>query len=249
MDESGEPARILGVNIDITERKIAEEAVSSMGGKLIEAQERERTWIARELHDDINQRLALVAMNLDRHRQSFRASAEEMRSVMGEATKRVSEVVSDIHAMSHRLHSSRLDTVGLVAASAGLCRELSERQKVEIEFHSEGVPKNLPEAITMCMFRVLQEALQNAAKHSGANQYRVSLVRCPNHIVLTVCDEGRGFYPTEALKGSGLGLTSMMERVKLVGGELVIDAKPKVGTAIRASVPLDFKTKSAYADD
>ena len=246
--EDGSFAGYIGSCVDITEQKLAEEALSSISGQLIEAQEQERTRIARELHDDINQRLALVAMSLDRQTRDLRPT-KETRLVMRNATKQISDLVSDIHTISHRLHSSKLDTVGLAAAAAGFCRELSEQKNVAIDFQSDGIRKELPEAIGLCMFRVLQEALQNAARHSGANHLMVRLAESTNQIALTICDEGRGFDPAEALKGSGLGLVSMMERLKLVGGELSIDAGPGGGTTIRASVPLTNQSKSKSASN
>jgi len=235
--EDGSFAGYIGSCVDITEQKLAEEALSSISGQLIEAQEQERTRIARELHDDINQRLALVAMSLDRESRNLHAT-KEIRSVLRNATKQISDLVSDIHAISHSLHSSKLDTVGLAAAAAGFCRELSTQKHIAIDFKCDGVSKELPEAIGLCIFRVLQEALQNAARHSGANEFKVRLTETTNQIALTICDDGRGFDPGDALKGSGLGLVSMMERLKLVDGKLSIDAGSKAGTTIRASVPL-----------
>ena len=240
--EDGSFAGYIGSCVDITEQKLAEEALSSISRRLIDAQEQERSRIARELHDDISQRLALVAVGLDRQRGDLRSTTREMRSAMGKAIKQISDIVSDVHMMSHRLHSSKLDTVGLAAAAAGFCRELSKQQNVEVDFQCDGIARELPEAIALCMFRVLQEALHNAVRHSGAKHFKVSLAKCTNQIALTICDEGRGFNPAEALKGSGLGLASMIERVKLVGGELLIDAGPKRGTTIRASVPFACRT-------
>jgi PAS domain S-box-containing protein len=244
--EDGSFVGYIGSCVDITEQKLAEEALSSISRRLIDAQEQERSRIARELHDDINQRLALVAMGLDRQRGDLRSTTREMRSAMGKAIKQISDIVSDVHMMSHRLHCSKLDTVGLAAAAAGFCRELSKQQNVEVDFQCDGIARELPEAIALCMFRVLQEALQNAVRHSGAKHFKVSLAECTNQIALTICDEGRGFNPAEALKGSGLGLASMIERLKLVGGELLIDAGPKRGTTIRASVPFACQAQSAY---
>ena len=244
--EDGSFAGYIGSCVDITEQKLAEEALSSISRRLIDAQEQERSRIARELHDDINQRLALVAMGLDRQRGDLRTTTRDMRSAMGKAIKQISDIVSDVHMISHRLHSSKLDTVGLAAAAAGFCRELSKQQNVEVDFQCDGIARELPEALAICMFRVLQEALQNAVRHSGAKHFKVSLAECTNQIALTICDEGRGFNPAEALKGSGLGLVSMIERLKLAGGELLIDAGPKRGTTIRASVPFACQAKSAY---
>jgi PAS domain S-box-containing protein len=243
--EDGSFAGYIGSCVDITEQKLAEEALSSISRRLIDAQEQERSRIARELHDDINQRLALVAMRLDRQRGDSRSTTREMRSAMGKAIKQISDIVSDVHMMSHRLHSSKLDTVGLAAAAAGFCRELSKQQNVEVDFQCDGIARELPEAIALCMFRVLQEALQNAVRHSGGKHFKVSLAECTNQIALTICDEGRGFNPAEALKGSGLGLTSMRERLKLVHGELSIESQLRKGTTIHARVPVGPKTMAA----
>ena len=243
--EDGSFAGYIGSCVDVTEQKLAEEALSSISRRLIDAQEQERSRIARELHDDINQRLALVAMGLDRQRGDSRSTTREMRSAMGKAIKQISDIVSDVHMMSHRLHSSKLDTVGLAAAAAGFCRELSKQQNVEVDFQCDGIARELPEAIALCMFRVLQEALQNAVRHSGGKHFKVSLAECTNQIALTICDEGRGFNPAEALKGSGLGLTSMRERLKLVHGELSIESQLRKGTTIHARVPVGPKTIAA----
>jgi PAS domain S-box-containing protein len=246
--QDGSFAGYIGSCIDITEQKLAEETLSSISRKLIEAQEQERTWIAREMHDDINQRLSVAAMELDRQGQNLQASADELRWSMAEVYKQISELSSDIHSMSHRLHSLKLDSLGLAAAGKSFCCELAERHDVEVRFSSERVPRKLPEAISLCLFRVLQEALQNAVKHSGVRHFRVSLVGSTSQIALIVCDEGRGFRPEEVGPRGGLGLTSMKERLNLVGGKFEIDAKPSRGTIIRAFVPLKAKAEFAGAD-
>jgi PAS domain S-box-containing protein len=243
----GSVGGILILAEDITRRKQMEEALSGMSGRLIEAHEQERTWIAREMHDDINQRLSVAAMELDRQGHNLEASADELRCSMTEVYKQISELSSDIHSLSHRLHSWKLDSLGLAAAAKSFCSELGERQDVEVNFSSERVPRKLPEAISLCLFRVLQEALQNAVKHSGVRHFGVSLVGSTNQIALTVCDEGRGFCSEEALLKGGLGLTSMKERLNLVGGKLDIDVRPSRGTIIRAFVPLKSKSKSVGA--
>ena len=243
----GSFAGYIGSCVDITEQKLAEEALSSISRQLIEAQEQERTWIAREMHDDINQRLSVAAMELDRQGQNLQASADELRWSMAEVYKQISKLSSDIHSMSHRLHSLKLDSLGLAAAARSFCSELAERQDVEVEFSSERLPRRVPEAISLCLFRVLQEALQNAVKHSGVRHFRVSLVGSANQIALTVCDEGRGFRPEEVGPRGGLGLTSMKERLNLVGGKFEIDATPNRGTIIRAFVRLKPQAKFAGA--
>jgi signal transduction histidine kinase len=237
-------AGYIGSAIDVTERKLAEEALSTVSQKLIEAQEEERTRIARELHDEINQRLVLLAVNLETLKRDLPVSSRQAKRRIEEANKDVGDLASDIQALSHRLHSSKLEYWGL-AAAASFCKELSERQNVEIDFHSDSLPKSLPKETSLCLFRVLQEALQNATKHSGARHFEVSLKSDgSNEIQLSVHDSGVGFDPEQAIKGSGLGLTSMKERLKLVDGQLFIDSKPQGGTSIYASVPL---MKSAAA--
>jgi PAS domain S-box-containing protein len=240
-------AGYIGSCIDVTERKLAEEALSSLSRKLIEAQDQERTRIARELHDDINQRLALVSVNLDRLRQDPPDSAPEVSRRIENEQELLSDLASDVQALSHRLHSSKLEYLGLAAAASSFCKEMSERQGVQVDFHSEGVPKKLPQEIALCLFRVLQEGLQNALKHSGSRVLEVWLIGASNEIELTVSDSGVGFDLEKAITGRGLGLTSMQERLKLVHGELFIESRPQRGTLIRATVPVNLVTKSAQA--
>jgi len=239
--------RVACIAQDITERKRAEEALSTVSQKLMEGQEEERTRIAMELHDDVGQRLSLLAVHLDRLKQSRPASAAELGLQIEEVRKQIDDLASDVQALSHQLHSPKLDYLGLAAAAASFCRELSDRHGMEIEFHSENIPKELPKEISLCLFRVLQEALQNAIKHSGSRQFHTSLTGGANEIELTVHDSGVGFEPEEAIKGRGLGLTSTKERLKLVQGKLSIDSKPQRGTTIHARVPVIPKTMSAGA--
>jgi len=180
-------------------------------------------------------------------KQDLSASDGQAKRRIEEANKQVGELGSDIQALSHRLHSSKLEFLGLAAASASFCEELSERQSVKIDFQSKDIPKKLPEEIAVCLFRVLQEAVQNAIKHSGVRHFEVSLKATPNEIQLSVNDSGVGFDAERAIQGRGLGLTSMRERLKLVDGQLFIDSKPQGGTTIHVSVPLSQKTRSAAA--
>jgi signal transduction histidine kinase len=213
---------------------------------LIEAHEEERTHIARELHDDINQRIALVAVNLERLKQNLPAGVDTGGRI-DEVCEQVSELGSDVQSLSHRLHSSKLDYLGLGAAAASFCRELSDHQKVEIDFRAVDVPKKLPREISLCLFRVLQEALQNAVKHSGSRQFKVWLGGASHEISLSVSDSGLGFNSDVAFQGQGLGLTSMKERLKLVGGEFSVDSQLDCGTTIHARVPLELTTMAASA--
>jgi signal transduction histidine kinase len=149
--------RMIGMVADVTEHKLAEEALSKIGGRLIEAHEEERTWIARELHDDIGQQLALLANNLALIAQELPDSIAEIRNRATKQLKRVHEISADVQAISHRLHSSKLRLLGIVAAAKGFCQEFSEQQKVEIDFIHVDIPAAVPEEISLCLFRVLQE--------------------------------------------------------------------------------------------
>lgn len=233
----GSFAGYIGSASDITDRKLAEEALAGVSRKLIEAHEEERTWIARELHDDVNQRIALMTVNLESLKQNLPASEIQTRYRIEATCQQIGDLGSDIQALSHRLHSSKLEYLGLTTACDGFCRELSERQNVEIDFRSENVPKNLSKESSLCLFRVLQEALQNAVKHSGVQQFQVSLKGSSNEVELSVHDSGIGFDLDRTMVGHGLGLISMKERLKLVAGHLTIDAKPRCGTTVHARVP------------
>jgi PAS domain S-box-containing protein len=241
----GSFAGYIGSAIDVTERRMAEETLSMVSRRLIEAQEEERSRIARELHDDISQRLSLLVLNLERSRRSMPATLTQAGDAISETIKLALEISSDTQALSHRLHSSKLELLGLTAASASYCRELSDQRGVTIDFHSETLPNNLAPEIALCLFRVLQEALQNAIKHSGTTRFQVSLRSAPAEIMLTVHDSGRGFDSTQITRGRGLGITSMKERMKLIHGQIRIESQIQRGTTVRASVPLDTLTKAA----
>jgi len=221
-----------------------EEALSAANRKLIEAQENERTWLARELHDDITQRLSLLQVNLG-NLEKVDTSLLEFRHGIADAIEQVSNLITDIQRLSHRLHSSKLELVGLAAAAAGYCGEIGDQHNVQIEFHAENVPPELPSEISLSIFRVLQEALQNAIKHSGTSRFEVLLNLESNEIHLTVRDSGKGFDAAQAIRGRGLGLTSMRERVALVDGELSIESQPQKGTTVHVRVPLASTMKSA----
>jgi PAS domain S-box-containing protein len=247
LDADGVTNSWVAVVVDITERKLAEEALSTVSQRLIEAQEQERSRLARELHDDINQRIVLLAANLDLLKEKVSASLPEIRRHIDEAYNRVADLGNDIQALSHRLHSPKLELLGLAATARSLCKEVSDQQGLQIDFHSENVPEELSQEISICLFRVLQESLQNATKHSGSRHFQVLLLGKSNEVELTVQDSGIGFEPAEAIKGRGLGLTSMRERLKLVAGQLFIDSKRYEGTTIRARVPINPGTRSARA--
>jgi PAS domain S-box-containing protein len=231
-------AGYIGSCIDVTERKLAEEALSSVSSRLIQAQELERTRIARDLHDDINQRLALLAVALEELRADMPDSSGEILGRMDHLQKHTSEIATDIQALSHELHSPKLEYLGIVVAMRGFCQEFGEKQKLEIDFKSHDLPSPVPSDVSLCLFRVLQEALHNAAKHSRSPRFAVQVRGIPGEIHLTVSDTGVGFDLAAAIKGRGLGLISMQERVRLVNGTISIASKLMHGTEISVRVPL-----------
>jgi signal transduction histidine kinase len=206
-------------------------------GRLIRAQEVERSRIGRELHDDLNQQVALLAFGLTQlsKRLPTQRAGNEVRRLLTE-TNRLSE---DVHRLSHELHSSVLDHLGLAVAARTLCAEVSRQQNVRVRFTEEHFPEGISRDVSLCLFRILQEALNNVSRHSHGSLARVTLVGTPEGIHLSVHDDGIGFDPTDKRNRCGLGLLSMSERLCLVGGNLIIDSAPSQGTTVRAWVPVN----------
>jgi PAS domain S-box-containing protein len=224
--------------IDITDLKAARATLSNLNRRLIEAQEQERSRLARELHDDVGQQMTMLAMDVDRLGENISETEAAARQQARTLREEVTALASHVSGISHRLHSSKLDLLGLAAAAATFCKEVSSRSGVIVEFTHDNVPATLCPDVAINLFRVLQEALSNAAKHSGASRFDVSLRGANDQLQLVVCDQGKGFDVEAALASSGLGLVSMQERLKLVNGSVAIESKPGAGTTIRASVPL-----------
>jgi PAS domain S-box-containing protein len=229
---------------DITGRKLAEAALADVSRKLVEIQERERTRIARELHDDINQRLGLLVVEIDILRLN---APDELSHRLTEVYKEINEVSAGVQLIAHQLHSPQLEFLGLVSAMKGLCREFATRQKVEIDFKNDDIPQRLSNDTSLCLFRILQEALHNAAKHSGVRQFEVRLGCSSNQLHLTVSDRGAGFDVESPMNKGGLGLTSMHERVRLMSGTILIESKPMAGTTIHVCVPFELERRSQLA--
>ena len=244
MNGDGSFAGFIGSAIDITDQKLAQEALEKVSGQLIEAQEKERSRIARELHDDICQRLALLSMELEQAKRISNASGEATRQRLQEIRQHCSELAIDVESLSHQLHSSKLDYLGIVVAVRGFCQEFAKQHEVGVDFRADEVPEHLPKQISLCLFRVAQEALQNALKYSGTSQFAVELRATPEEIQLVVRDEGAGFDVDEAQRNRGLGLVSMQERVHLVHGRFSVESKPGAGTTILAAVPLAAESGS-----
>jgi len=227
----------IGSCVDVTDRKKGEEALSRVSGRLIEAQEQERHRIARELHDDINQRLALLANGLQ-FLDDIPAASPELHNRVKQLLTQTWELSSDVHALSHELHSSKLESLGILAALRSFCRELAEQQRVTIDFEHSDVPDSVPAEVSLCLFRVLQEGLRNAVKYSGEQHFEVRLRGTSGNLELTIRDFGVGFDVEKASSHGGLGLISMRERVTLVRGTISITSSPSGGTEIRVVVPV-----------
>jgi len=228
----------LSVFADITERKLAEEALASLSGRLIEAQDEERKRIAREIHDDYSQRIAMVAMDLEQLAENVGESSGETSQQFHELFDRVSELGADLHSLSHRLHSSTLESLGLLAGVEAFCKEFAEQQGVQVDFVHGNIPRGVPEDAALCMFRITQEALRNIKRHSGANRAEVRLELQDGRLHLSVSDCGRGFNSNKPPGERGIGIHSMEERLRLLGGKLEIQSRPMEGTRIDAWLPL-----------
>jgi PAS domain S-box-containing protein len=240
--ENGDFAGYVGCGIDITDQKAAETVQAEFGSRLIHAQEDERARIARELHDDINQRLALLANGIQELERAItgvnRAKRKEDLQALWRLT---SEISADIQYLSHQLHPSKLHYLGLPAAMRGLCQEFATLHNVEAECVVRDTPNNLDENVSLCLYRTTQESLRNVAKHSHAQHVKVELICTDTEIQLRISDDGVGFLYDEAKRGQGLGLVSMQERVRLVGGQFSVWSRASLGTQVEAIVPIRAK--------
>jgi PAS domain S-box-containing protein len=235
--ENGRAKRLTGFMIDITERKQTEEKLRELSGRLIKAQEEERSRIARELHDNLNQRMALLSIELEQLGQTIPDGQDNIQKRVHDLWTNAQEISSEIHRLSYQLHPTKLDHLGLASAVKSLCDELQDHHGIRIEFKQRGFPATLPKDVTLCVFRIAQESLRNVIKHSGVNEARVILDRNDDAVQLTVSDLGRGFDTNSDLSTIGLGFISMRERLRLVGGRISIHSEPSCGTQIEVSVP------------
>jgi PAS domain S-box-containing protein len=236
----------IGVGVDVTERKLAQEALAGVSRRLLEVQERERGRIARELHDDIGQRLALLSMELE---QANRGTAPPItKQRLEEIRQRCSQIAGDVQSLSHQLHSSKLDYLGIVTAMRGFCREFANQHEVSIDFTDYNVPTRLTRDVSLCLFRVAQEALHNAVKHSGTTEFAVNLRQMGEEVQLEVVDQGAGFEVEAATSYGGLGLVSMLERIHLVHGKFSVESAPGKGTRIIAAVPIVSESSECLAN-
>jgi two-component system, LuxR family, sensor kinase FixL len=232
----GKPVLVRGASLDITARKQAEESAQNLSGRLIHAQEAERMRLARELHDDLSQSLALLAVELDMFGQKP-ATTGGISGRMQEFSAQVRGLSSGVHRLSHELHPAKLEQLGLAAAVRGFCKEFGAAHKIAVEFAPHEVPRVLPDDIALCLYRIVQEGLQNVVKHSGAAGAKVALTADEKELCLIVSDQGRGFDSLAVGSGS-LGLVSMRERVRLVRGQIYVQSRKGAGTRIEVHVPL-----------
>ena len=240
--ENSKPVNLRGFMIDITDQKCAEEALRDLGGRLIAAQEEERSRVARELHDDLNQRMAILSIELEQLGQAMQKQPG-LRRRFRALQRQAQEISADLHRLSYKLHPSKLDHLGLGPSVKSLCEELARNRRLKIELRQKGFPATLPGDVTVCVFRIVQEALSNCLKHSSAQAAQVVLEKTGSAIHLSVSDNGCGFDPESHLN-HGLGFISMRERVRLIAGEMHVYSRPQCGTRIEVVVPLVRESES-----
>ena len=233
-----EPSSVFVVVEDITARKNAELARTQFGGHMVDAIEAERSRIARELHDDVCQSLAILSFQLMRAGKIISDDPERKHPDAAELCKKVQAIASRVSKLSHQLHSGALEYVGLERSITHMCREFIDEHKIPVECTCDQVPAQLEHNVALCCLRVVQEALNNIAKHSRAKHAKVTLTGGPIAIEIAIVDDGVGFDTETARLARGIGLISMSERVRLVGGEFNLSSEPSRGTTIHCSVPL-----------
>ncbi len=227
--------RLLSIVRDVTESKRASELNRDLARRLIARQEIERQRIARELHDDVSQRIALLNIEIDQI--SAQAVPEESRARLRALSAQVRDVAADVHRMSYALHPPWLETLGLIAALQSLCRDVSRQRNLHVAFTHDPIPSSIDPNVSLCVYRIVQEALHNVARHSGAREAHVTITCDGGHIALQISDSGIGFDLTH-VRPAGLGLASMRERVAVLNGQLVIDAAAGEGTQITVHIPM-----------
>ena len=242
----GSVRRVISTGIDITRRQLSEDALRHsqaelrrLTANLLTTQEEERKRLARELHDDVNQRMAMLANEVSMLEQGLPGSAETVRTQLRSLRESVEQLSDDLRRAAQQLHPSALEHFGLVAALESFCTDFSKLYSIRLKFTHRGVPEAVPFEVSLCLYRVAQECLHNLAKHSQAKQATLSLRGTQESLVLSVIDKGQGFDPQATANRTGLGIIGMRERVRLVGGSVSIDSRPGKGTRVDVRVPLN----------
>ncbi len=220
------------------ERRQAQGALQALSGRLIHAQEEERSRIARELHDDLNQSLSLLAVELEMSLRSPTPTPQELADRLAHLAGRVKELSSDVHRLAHELHPAKLERLGLGPAIRSLCREISAQGALNVEYTAADMPNALSPQVALCVYRIAQEAVGNVVKHSGATEARVRLSANDRELRLLVDDAGVGFDVDLAARKAGIGLVGIEERLRLVNGEVSIRSRPGRGTTVEIRVPI-----------
>lgn len=233
-EPDGKLQKVIGITSDVTEARESEATLRELSGRLINSQEEERRRIARELHDHIGQEAALICVQAQRLDSGTAEEEQTTHSDVHELYRRMKVLSADISTLSHRLHSSELTFLGLAIAGERLCLDIASQYAIDVDCRIKPLPSNLDSAKSLCLYRVMEEALQNAVKHSHARQVSVQLEARGSELALTVADNGDGFEFEKA--NLGLGLLSMRERLHLVGGRFTILSKPGSGTKVVAHV-------------
>ena len=239
LGKDGAIALVGGVSVDITQRKLAEQQSQVLSARLATAQEEERRRIARELHDDLTQRLAGLAMELGSFAGRRTVSAARLKKGLRALQKRVVQTAEIGRHIAHQLHPSELDDLGLVVALRSYCEDFAQRENIAVELAIRDVPKELKREIAACLYKVTQESLHNVSKHAGAKSVFVTVAGAAGRIVLSVRDTGVGFRAPSSGTNVGLGLLSMQERVGLLHGTFGIASQPGQGTEVTAEIPLE----------
>jgi PAS domain S-box-containing protein len=237
-DATGKPVLMRGASLDITTRKQAEEIAHNLSGRLIQAQEEEQMRLARDLHDDLSQSLALLSVELEMFGQTRPAESGQISGRMQEFSAQVKRLSAEVHQLSHELHPAKLEQLGLVAAVRGFCKEFALAHEMAIEFADRSVPRAVPQDTALCLYRIAQEALHNVVKHSGGTAARVELAMEGGELWLAIADDGVGFDPKTMRADGSLGLVSMDERARFVHGLLSVESEPGKGTRVEVRVPI-----------
>lgn len=238
---NGKPLRMLGVFVDLSDRHHAEKEIQMLGGQLINAHEQERIRLARELHDDVGQRVALLSMELAALREQLSASPAHARDRLTALADETRDIGAQLHRFARELHPARLAMLGLAESIRSFCQELGGGTQVHVDLTIGGLPP-LQDNVALSMYRIAQEALHNVVKHSGASRATLILTSTGDELVLEVSDQGAGFESSAPRRQDTLGLISMRERARLVGGQLIISSRPGEGTTVRVRVPVVSQT-------